>query len=288
MWATKKAKIGSFQNWPLVILGVFFLLNTVTRSSLTPSRHSFFIHRSIASFAQHLVDRFGVPGEGAMLFPSHRAATHCQDFILGRDSAIDIHSLRVLDFVPAPDHKDDGLAKAIRFSALFYPLDVHKHAKTFWQHTGEGVSSRRAEYCKKMFDEGVLVEKGSVDGLERYCKGPRRYRKVDDTPRANGVNGNAELNDRARFVEERFGRNLDLAMAQDAKLAIKRRIAGSLTKDAELGEALLTDHDDDTMRKVSGFAVDDVYLYSCGMNSIYKAHQTMLQGRGAMKSICFG
>ena len=42
------------------------------------------------------------------------------------------------------------------------------------------------------------------------------------------------------------------------------------------------------MREVSGFSVEDVYLYPCGMNSIYKTHQTMLQARGAMKSICFG
>lgn len=228
-----------------------------------------------------------------MLFPSHSAAVHCRDFMLRQDPTMDDHVLRILDFVPSSADESSALVNQARFSSIFYPKSAFKHAKTFWQHTGEGVSSRRAEYCRKMYEEGLLVERTAADDLQRLRKGPRRYRKIEDavvskSNKSNGSNGAAEIGDRSRFVEERFGRNLNMEMSSDAKIVIRRRVAGSLTMDVELGEALQTHDDSNTIRKVSGFSVEDVYLYPCGMNSIYKTHQTMLQARGAMKSICFG
>ena len=41
-------------------------------------------------------------------------------------------------------------------------------------------------------------------------------------------------------------------------------------------------------RGVTGLSDDDVYLYPCGMNSIFNTHQMMLESRGQLKSISFG
>lgn len=89
----------------------------------------------------------------------------------------------------------------------------------------------------------------------------------------------------AQFIEERFGRNLSTSLADRAKLAVRRRIAGSLTADVELSEALETTSSDG---RIAGLTEDDVFLFPTGMSSIFNIHQTLLLTRGSMKSICFG
>ena len=91
-----------------------------------------------------------------------------------------------------------------------------------------------------------------------------------------------------QFLEERFGRNLETSLAASAKLAIRRRIAGSLTANVDLNEALDATDKTETVRNVQGFSEDDVYLYPTGMSSIFNVHQTMLKTRGWFKSISYG
>jgi len=91
-----------------------------------------------------------------------------------------------------------------------------------------------------------------------------------------------------QFVEERFGRNLDTKLAANAKLAIRRRIAGALTADVDLSEALERTVATGQEREVHGMSVDDVYLYSSGMSAIFNSHRTFMECRGPLKSICFG
>ena len=168
-------------------------------------------------------------------------------------------------------------------------------AKTFWQHTGDGVSSRRAEVCHKIFEGGQLVISppplgGSVNGLSQICKGPQRYRK-QSTGKTNGTGleiKSQDSRDYVQFIEERFGRNLDTKLAANAKLAIRRRIAGALTADVDLSEALETKEATEQGRGVQGLSVDDVYLYPSGMSSIFNTHRTIMKCNGPMKSICFG
>ena len=89
-------------------------------------------------------------------------------------------------------------------------------------------------------------------------------------------------------MEERFGRNLDLSLATNAKLAIRRRIVGSLVANVDLKDALdLSDAAIPTFRG-KDLTEDDVYLYPTGMSSIFNTHRIMIKVRGAMKSIMFG
>lgn len=259
----------------------------------------FFIHPIIASFAELVAQKYGLPGDSAMLFATPGAARRCQQFMSANVPSEATH-IRVADFVRAPQHTDTAIASVLHFSAVLFPKAIFKHAKTFWQHTGEGVQSRRAEYCRREYEDGGIVEKSALEQQQRHSKGPKRYRKPDASidgltspvkSSANGsnhVNGGPEGDERIRFLEERFGRNLNLDHTDKAKMAIRRRIAGSLTKDTGLEEALTQPQDSERMRDVAGFSVEDVYLYPCGMNAIYNTHRKIMVARGPQKSICFG
>ncbi|BGP16010.1 hypothetical protein JCM10213_005439 [Rhodosporidiobolus nylandii] len=104
----------------------------------------------------------------------------------------------------------------------------------------------------------------------------------------------------ARYVEERYGRNLDLSLAPLAKLAMRRRIAGVLCEQpgeaipvAEMRQKQAEEAREESTRGVQGLTEDDVWLYSCGMNAIFHAHQLAMsaakaQGKEVGKSVCFG
>ena len=151
-------------------------------------------------------------------------------------------------------------------------------------------------------DEAVL--KPTENGEARFCKGPKRYQRgssIDKTPwtpeshdskpaisaQKSGINGNAENRESSQFVEERFGRNLDVLFVDNAKSAIRRRIAGSLTGEVDLTTPFSAKMEK-SIRGVANLSEEDVYLYPCGMNSIFNVHQVLLETRGSLKSIMFG
>lgn len=238
-----------------------------------------------------------------MLFPSRVVAQRCVDFF--RQQAPGLHQtrVRIVELVPNEQHAHSLEAGVVvaKICAVLFPEENFSIVKTFWQHSGDGTSSRRAAYCHHLFDEGLLVEKSEAENAALFCKGPRRYRNSLSGRSTSPTSGSArqyrsdsisksteEAHDPDQFVEERFGRNLDLSLAAKAKLAIRRRIAGSLTADVDLKEALEMKRETATPRQESGFSEDDVYLFPTGMNSIFTAHQALLAARGEMKSICYG
>lgn len=260
-----------------------------------------------------MVENHGFPAEQAFLFPSNAVAARCITFFRSQVPALLTgKDLRIVDLSPimaAPDGRIKDNEASVRpvLSAVFFPRIHYKVAKTFWQHSGEGVSSRRAEFCHKAFDEGLLLatvdesSEASMVGSLMLCKGPRRYQKDRTTysPRQtlhhrdkdqSGVRPKAvaEGKEYVQFLEERFGRNLDMSLAANAKLAIRRRIAGALTADVELHEALKMTEAKSLMRYVQGFSEDDVYLYPTGMSAIFNIHRTMMTLRGGLKSVCYG
>ena len=187
-------------------------------------------------------------------------------------------------------------------SAVVFPNEHLPLAKQYWQHSGDGISSRRAEFCHGLFQEGILVEQRALqpisNSFQRPCKGPRRYQRasMDMSPtkmqkNETGAGGLSAAVPEARessvFLEERFGRNLDVSLVENAKSAIRRRIAGSLMGEVDL-TAPPSPKMASSMRGVVNLSEDDVYLYPCGMNSIFNAHRMMLEARGPMKSISYG
>ncbi|PQE14528.1 cystathionine gamma-synthase protein [Rutstroemia sp. NJR-2017a BBW] len=275
-------------------------------NKMTTGYPRFFIHKLILAFADDITKAYGSPDEQAMLFPSTKTANSCVKFMLGRDPSISPNQLKVVDLVlergPGSTEIITKLSPSI--SAVLYPKEFFPVAKQYWQHSGNGVSSRRAEFCHTLFQEGLLVRRtasSSPQSTEKLCKGPRRYQRgsIDKTSRSNhgsnGIDGvhspispaNSEARESLQFLEERFGRNLDVSLVDNAKSAIRRRIAGALVDEVDLSQAPSGEMTSN-MRGVAGLSEDDVYLYPCGMNSIFTTHQMMLKARGPLKSISFG
>lgn len=260
----------------------------------------FFIHLSIRSFAEAVVSKHGQSGEQAMLFPSSQIAFRCMEFI--KSSAEEIGSLRVLDLVlnhPIAQTGDDR-DSITAVAAVLMPSSCFSTATKFWQHSGEGISSRRAEAFQKAFVEGHLkLRSGTAtasQGPTLASKGPRRYQRkapleieYETETKTGEESTSSDAVDPVQFVEERFGRNLDPSLTRNAKLAIRRRIAGSLTSNVAPEEAIVlpdvVGQEGNNNRFVS---VDDVYLYPCGMSAIFNTHRSLIRARGSMKSIMFG
>ena len=191
-------------------------------------------------------------------------------------------------------------------SAVVMAEQYVRLAKSFWQHTGEGISSRRAEYCWRAFKAGTLAaqDQGQSRVVREMVskvvqKGPRRYQKgvAADTEPANSQEPPATVadsrnKDAIHFVEERFGRNLDITLAESAKCAIRKRIAGALNADGDCGMPAsvpgFQNGSSVKIRDIRDLSADDVYLYPCGMNSIFHAHQLLMAARVLAKSITYG
>lgn len=271
----------------------------------------FFIHKEISGFAEEIVEKYGTAGEMAMLFPSKSTSRRCAKFIFSTDPTIPVDQIRTIDLVLDRSKVTLNvlLKLAPKISAVVYPKHIFPIAKQYWQHSGDGVSSRRGAFCRVLFREGALVDEESLrptsngaDGFHTPGKGPKRYQRgsIDKTTskaNSNGTspvdqhhpahpNDSAEALESSQFLEERFGRNLDVSFVDSAKSAIRRRIAGSLMGEWDLGSPHPPAPSNG--RGVVDLKEEDVYLYPCGMNSIFQAHQMMLQARGQLKSISFG
>lgn len=228
------------------------------------------------------------------MVPTIRVARRCQEFISKSSGNA---AVRIVEFVhqqsKAPS-KTPSTEIWSDLSAIFYLKELHPHAKAYWQHTGEGISSRRAEFCQRQYDEGLLVPKSSLEeshnGSEGVSKGPRRYQRgaVDATPKRTAQKPNcmSEGDEYSVFVEERFGRNLGAAFVQSAKLAIRKRISGTLKANLCLEDALK--HTDESGVRVKGLTPDDVYLFPCGMAAIFNTHRMLLSVLGPEKSVAYG
>lgn len=241
----------------------------------------FFIHLSIQKLATGIVTRFGHSGEGATLFPSCGTAQQCASFLVNSARDLSDSAVYVVGLSTKADSGlslDNALSPAIW--ACIYPGSQAPTAKLFWQHTGAGISSRRAEYAQNFLDAGLLECKSKTNGAsENACRGPKRYRSRSSAEGSSQVTLNTDKDDLDTYVEERFGRNLELSMASHAKSAIKKRIAGSLSGEAQ-GQT--------SARSGRGLSESDVYLYPTGMNSIYNTHRSLLLSMGQYRSICYG
>lgn len=249
----------------------------------------FFINKTIEALANAILIQHAQSSDRAMLFPSPATAERCATFIRTHASDLDSRKVRILDFEP----KDSAGLEQVKYasprvSAVLFPGEVWSVAKQYWQHSGDGVSSRRAEYCHELLKAGMLTLKKKEDDAAMFCKGPKRYRKNPSADLTATLNGTHKSEGADAFIEERFGRNLELQFAEIAKSAVKRRIAGSLTADVPLEHAMDQKQDEARTRDVPGFSEDDIYLYSCGMNAIFNTHQTILAARGDMKSVMYG
>lgn len=210
----------------------------------------FKIHFKIEELARRIEKDFGRDGESAMIFSLNRAARRCRDFIKAREPNT---STRVLQ-ISCPTQSSDALGAQV--SVVFLPSEKFSLAKQYWQHTGEGVSSRMAQYFFEKLEEYQANEKkvtpSSFDKVQSLLTQPQEI-----------------------FVEERFGRYLSQTLAKEAKPVLKKRIAQEISR---RGKVPVT--------------ADLVKLYPSGMTAIFSAYRTIMEAfqvdTNQLKAVCFG
>ncbi|KAJ1883430.1 Cystathionine gamma-synthase [Coemansia sp. RSA 1722] len=136
----------------------------------------FFIARSIQKLVTMVKDRFALPSESAMLFPSQKCAERCAAFIY--DQASKQHTadaefalpragqVRIVTHVVEPINKkaaaldatSDALQTPVTIYCVFFPADLFPLAKQYWQHTGDGISARLADHCLRIAQVNEQLE----------------------------------------------------------------------------------------------------------------------------------
>lgn len=229
--------------------------------SLSKSR--FFIHRSITMLADAINLKYGNSGDTAMLFPSRKAAEMCKDFLHAEEPQVSSDLFRIVELVHSHvSHQPNfDLSRWLNLYAVVFPAAKFKTAKVFWQHTGLGISSRRAEFHRRFFDSRTLVE-SNRDKLD-----------AEHGIARSEANKHSDLAKTQPVTEEQLRKDLMLDQSRNAKLVIRERIAQSVSSGRELP---------------SGVDVSDVYLYATGMSAIFNLHRMLLAVQGRLKSICYG
>ncbi|KAK4047010.1 Cystathionine gamma-synthase [Microbotryomycetes sp. JL201] len=348
--------------------------------AMTSGYPRFFIHHQIERLSKLVRARFGRSDELCILLPTRRTAQRCQAFLLTLSSPVNsrivewsIQSTKLASATMDPETA--AKQRTVTVFACFAGAAHWSGLKQYWQHTGEGISSRMAERCLTLLGEvdsesssprpdlsrdnssiatttittsrysaaksgryavakpassssGTstpltdIIQPPIISSKNRYSTSRGRNAppfgngdgsessslansfdslavKSPGTPLPSGNGYEAVDQDEdvlARYVEERYGRNLDLSLAPLAKLAMRRRIAGVLRESP--GEAIpIEDMNEakgkESTRGVSCLTEDDVWLYPGGMSAIFHAHQLVMNARSRTskpvgKSVCFG
>ncbi|KAI9738385.1 MAG: hypothetical protein M1834_008888 [Cirrosporium novae-zelandiae] len=259
----------------------------------------FFISKHITSLADTILAKYGHTGQAVILLPTRAIANRCIKFLRNNALGLQEKVIKVMEFVsPLGEKQLENEPKAfqLRLVAVLYPEEHGKITKAFWQHSGDGISSRHAEFCHKALEEGYLVESQHPHHQAsklpaEFHKGPRRYQRSSVDLTKSPPHTPKEISDGkefTQFIEERFGRNLDPSLATNAKVAIRRRIAGSLIDEVDITSPLSAPKSD---ARIANLTEDDVYLYPCGMSSIFNMHRLLLascETTPPPPGICFG
>ncbi|KAK6498561.1 hypothetical protein TWF481_011148 [Arthrobotrys musiformis] len=257
----------------------------------------FFIHPEIVALEQSISDAYGKMQERCMLFPSAAIAAACQEFIASRSSLPgagaqilhDGQNVRIIHLISSQQQNLPHPQAEVW--VVFLPGSLYPTAREFWQHTGEGISSRRAVFIHKSLKEGYLsVEEQSAvlpPATDPLHRGPSRYSKHSGgsntaKKQTNISRSNSEGISTKDFVEMRYGRNLEADAVQQAKLAIRQRISGTMVLGAEL---IAPTSPQSRVRKISP---DDVFLFPSGMSAIYNTHKLLRALYGPRKMVEFG
>lgn len=248
----------------------------------------FFIHEVVQKLCKAVEDKYGRNGEKCMIFPSYAIAKRCREFIKAK-SENPLAPRRVLQLsTPPPATEIENLSKIeSTIGIVFFQPEEFPIAKQYWQHSGEGVSSRMAEYVlKEIFENEKKDPLRAQSRLKQELQAQSIQKKSPSLSASMRSNSQLQNEDVERefnnFIEQKYGRVLDLMFATKAKLALRRRISGQ----AEKSEAEIT-----ARHGIRGSPLDesDVYLYPTGMAAIFNAHQALLGlNKTPKKSVCFG
>lgn len=272
-------------------------------SKMSSGYPRFVIHPLVISLATLIEEKFGREGESAMLFPSFNAARRCRSF-LNRYVPNPATPIRILQLSTPPPSSDEEASIMVEatIGVVFYPSDQFSVAKQYWQHAGEGISSRMAQYVtaslfgESSLDTGLKTNPNSRSNsgssfrslhLKQELQAQMIQKKSPLISASFGHSQSAQTDvekDAAAFIDQKFGRVLDLKFTAGAKRALCRRICGKVDKShSELEEM-------EKARRGKHLSETDVYLFPSGMAAIFFSHHALLSiaGSSAEKSVCFG
>ncbi|OLL22673.1 putative cystathionine gamma-synthase, partial [Neolecta irregularis DAH-3] len=257
----------------------------------------FFINPIIRQLGLACLQKFGKPEEEAMIFPSEQISQRFKQFV-GRYSdslngrfVSDIHTVHLLASSYTNESLDHGKSEltAHIFVAFFHP-SLSKVAKAFWQHTGEGISSRMAEYFLQQLrtskhKQSAIDPNSNMSFAHFHSHYARKPYNAEKTTLS--ITQETLQSDHLTYLEEHYGRNVIVQLADRAKTALRQRISGIL-KQLSSHESIVNQDLALQSRQWNGLCKDDVYLYPCGMSAIYNAHRILLNIIGEFKSLCYG
>ncbi|KAI7853534.1 pyridoxal phosphate-dependent transferase [Circinella umbellata] len=264
--------------------------NPIVTSRMECGYPRFFIHPFIQKLCDRLLNKYGKVNESGMLFPSRKVAERCREFM--KQYFSETQTVRIVELKLGPAEK----YPAMPIFMLVFPEDGFKIAKQFWQHSGDILSSRMAERCLEVLDE---QDKKDKQEQEKPLPMGNRSRYANKK-QSLSIEKEEKPVEADQYVEERYGRNLPIEFTNQAKVALRRRIAGILSTEAEQSIQIEDYHKATAIelesqralqgdRNITGLSEEDVYLYPCGMSAIFHAHRIVMSVLDpSKKSICFG
>lgn len=258
-------------------------------SKMTTGYPRFFIHHIIQNLGKAIEAKYGRDDERCMVFPSYNTAKRCREFIKQKTETpnILVRVLRLRTPAPANDFEKSSVVES-EIGIVLFPASEFPLAKQYWQHSGEGISSRMGEYVLKELFENEGKEQARVRSRNKQELQAQSIQKKSPSITASMRSDSLGQNEEAEkefntFIEQKYGRVLDLKFAKEAKLALRRRICGKADKSHNQEEEM------DKARRGKFLSETDVYLYPTGMASIFNAHQAVLAvEESPKKSVCFG
>lgn len=113
--------------------------------------------------------------QNAMLFPCRQYAIRCEKYLRAGHLDVDAVQYSVL---ATGSIGDLGMQSVnwdmAELHVVFYPSGLQSLAKSFWQHTGFGISSRYAEFCLKHFEELGIQDELKADSRGSVAKEIRK------------------------------------------------------------------------------------------------------------------
>jgi cystathionine gamma-synthase len=184
---------------------------------------------------------------------------------------------------------------ATNIGVVFFPVTAASLAKNYWQHSGEGISSRLAEYLlKALFDQQTGSQSHSIKfnpvnmGASKSELQARRIQALSPSLGMRKPKKDESMQESELFIDQKYGRILDLKFGEAAKVALRKRIIGNFEISLKQVQSDLNNGSSSGDKDAGKLNFEDVYLYPSGMAAIFNAHVALLQSTEAKKSVCFG
>ncbi|RLV88525.1 hypothetical protein JA9_004274 [Meyerozyma sp. JA9] len=245
----------------------------------------FFIHSVIQELAENLQSKYGREGERCMVFPSYNVAKRCREFIKAySQEQVPVRVLQLSTPPPSTEEEKSSIIEST-IGIVFFPVNQFAIAKSYWQHSGEGISSRMAEYVlAELFhkDSANSSPRSSRSSFSKQELQARQILHKSPSIRASSLHEESDK-EQDTYIEQKYGRVLDLKFEKQARSALRRRICGKVDKSHSQQEEM------EKSQRGKNLSETDVYLYPTGMAAIFNAHRALLAVVDEPKiSVCFG